>query len=173
MHPPTRNASGRIAVFTIVRFAEVVYSYAERSAALLLRPVLWPAILLLLPKINLISFRNETAGIRFDDFILLTVITLLLSGWIADLDFKIDAVPAMAFAVVAVFCTSNLINASHSNFLYSLRLIEYLVFFWSGKSFVRHCNFTSFVEMLLGINCGFIFLQYAGIVGGFTADGYE
>lgn len=174
MPPPIRNAPGGIVVFSIVRFAEAIYDYAKTTGSLLLRPILWPTILLLIPKINLIPFRNETAGIRFDDFILLIVITLLLCGWIVELDFHSDAIPAMGLGVVAVFCTSNLVNASHSNFLYSLRLIEYLVFFWSGKYFVRcHFDFTSFVELLLGVNCAVIVLQYAGIVGGFTADGYE
>ena len=174
MPPATRNESTDVAIFTLVGFAEFLYRCAKKSGDLLSRPVLWPTILLLIPKINLISFRNETAGIRFDDFILVTVSTLLLCGWIAELDFHIDPIPAMGFAVVAVFCASNLINFGHSNFLYSLRLIEYLVFFWAGKYFVRcHYDFTSFVELLLGVNCGFIFLQYAGIVGGFTADGYE
>jgi len=174
MPPSTGYEPTHLAVFTIVGLAEFVYRSATKVGALLSRPVLWPTILLLIPKINLIPFRNETAGIRFDDFILLTVITLLLCGWIAELDFSHDPMPAMGFAVVAVFCTSNFINAGHSNFLYSLRLIEYLVFFWSGKYFARcHYDFTSFVELLLGVNCGFIFLQYAGVVGGFTADGYQ
>jgi hypothetical protein len=174
MPPSTGYEPTHLAAFTIVGLAEFVYRSAKKVGALLSRPVLWLTILLLIPKINLIPFRNETAGIRLDDFILLTVITLLLCGWIAELDFHLDPIPALGFAVVAVFCTSNLINVGHSNFLYSLRLIEYLVFFWAGKYFVRcHFDFTSFVELLLGVNCAFIILQYAGIVGGFTADGYE
>ena len=174
MPSETRYESTDLALVTVVAFAEFVYRYAKKIGALLSRPVLWPAVLLLLPKINLIPFRNETAGIRFDDFILLIVTTLLLCGWIADLDFHIDPVPGMGFAVVAIFCTSNFINAGHSNFLYSLRLVEYLIFFWAGKYFVRgHYDFISFVELLLGVNCGVIFLQYVGIIGGFTADGYE
>jgi hypothetical protein len=163
----------QFAVFTITSFAEFVYRYAKKSGAFLSRPILWPTILLFTPKINLISFRNETAGIRFDDFILLTVISLLLCGWIVELDFHIDPIPATGLAVVAVFFTSNLINAGHSNFLYSLRLIEYLVFFWSGKYFVRsRYDFAFLVKLLIGLNCGVILLQALGIVGGFTADGY-
>jgi len=174
MPPATRYESADVAIFTLVGFAEVVYRYAKKTGALLSRPVLWPTILLLIPKINLIPFRNETAGIRFDDFILFIVTTLLLCGWIAELDFHIDPVPAMGVAVVAVFCTSNFINAGHSNFLYSLRLVEYLIFYWAGKYFARsHYDLTSFVELLLGVNCVVIFLQYVGIMGGFTADGYE
>jgi hypothetical protein len=174
MPPATKYESTHLAIFSLVGFAEFVYRCAKKIGGLLSRPVLWPTILLLTPKINLISFRNETAGIRFDDFILVTVSTLLLCGWIAELDFHVDPIPAMGFVVVAVFCVSNLINFGHSNFLYSLRLVEYLVFFSAGKYFIRsHYDFASFMKLLLGVNCGVIFLQYAGIVGGFTADGYE
>ena len=174
MSSPARSEPANVAVFTLIGFAEFVYRHAKKIGALLSRPVLWPTLLLFIPKINLIPFRNETAGIRFDDFILLTVITLLLCGWIVGLDFHIDPIPAMGFAVVAVFCTSNLINAGHSNFLYSLRLLEYLVFFWAGRALIRdHFDFGFLVKLLIGVNCGFILLQYAGIIGGFTADGYE
>jgi hypothetical protein len=174
MPPSTRCEPAQLAIFTIVSFAEFVYRYAKKGVAFLSHPVLWPTALLFIPKINLISFRNETAGIRFDDFIILAVFSLLLCGWIVNLDFKLDAVPAVGFVVVAVFCTSNLINAGHSNILYSLRLIEYLVFFWSGKYFTRcRLDFSLLVKLLVGVNCVFIFLQSVGLIGGFTAEGYE
>ena len=174
MSPPVRSEPVPLVVFEIVSFVDFVYRNAKKAIVFLSHPLLWPVILLFIPKINLISFRNETAGIRFDDFLLLVVISILLCGWIVNLDFNVDLVPAVGFAVVAVFCTSNLINASHSNILYSLRLIEYLVFFWSGKYFIRsHGDFPSLVKLLIGINCAFIFLQSAGLVGGFTAEGYE
>jgi O-Antigen ligase len=174
MPTPSRYQPAHIAVFTIVTFAEVVYRYAKKVAEFLTRPIFWPTILLFIPKINLISFREETAGIRLDDVVLLTVICLLLCSWIVELEFHVDTVPAMGLAVVAVFCTSNLLNAGHSNVLYSLRLVEYLVFYWSGKYLARRGHdFALLVKLLIGVNCGFILLQYVGIVGGFTADGYE
>lgn len=174
MPSPTTSDPAQVATLAIVSLAESLYRYAKKSVVLLSHPVLWPTILLFTPKINLISFRSQTAGIRFDDVIVLAVITLLLSGWIVNLEFNIDAVPAFAFAVVAVFCTSDLINAGQSNILYSLRLIEYLVFFWSGKYFIRYrYSFLFLVKLFIGLNFGIIFLQAVGIVGGFTADGYE
>ena len=174
MPASTRSEPVQLVTFTIVSFAEWVYRYAKRGLEFLSHPVLWPAILLFIPKINLLSFRNETAGIRLDDFILLAVISLLLCGWIVNLDFKVDAIPAVGLAVVAVFCTSNLINAGHSNILYSLRLVEYLVFFWAGKYFIRrHFDFLSLLKSLMGVNFVFIFLQSLDLVGGFTAEGYE
>src|ERR1035437_2388925 len=174
MSTPSRYEPAHVGVFAIVTFAEVVYRYSKKVVELLTRPILWPAILLFIPKINLISFREETAGIRLDDVVLLTAICLLLCSWIVELEFHLDTVPAMGLAVVAVFCTSNLLNADHSNVLYSLRLVEYLVFFWSGKYLVRYgYDFALLVKLLIGVNCGVILMQYVGIVGGFTADGYE
>ena len=129
-----------------------------------------------LPKINLVGFRGETAGIRFDDSILLIVTILLLVDWITSLDFTIEPLPLAGFAVVGVFCLSNLINAGHghSSFLYSLRLVEYMVFFWAGKSLVRSgYDFDFVVKLLIGLNCAVVVLQFGGIVGGFTALGYE
>jgi hypothetical protein len=174
MSPPTRCESAHLAIFTVVSFAEFVYRCVDKGLIFLSHPALWLVILLFVPKINLISFRDETAGIRLDDFIILAVFSLLLCGWIVKLDFDIDPVPAVGFAVVAIFCTSNLINAGHSNILYSLRLVEYILFFWSGKYFIRRgCDFPLLVKLLIGINCGVIFLQSVGIIGGFTAYGYE
>jgi hypothetical protein len=172
--PYTRDERGPAFVFLVVVLAEFVYRHARKIAALLSRPELWPTILLFIPKINLISFGNETAGIRFDDVVLLLVAAFLLSGWGIKLDLTIDPLPAMGLAVVAVFGVSNLLNAGHSNFLYSLRLVEYLTFYWSGKYFIQsRYDFSFLVKLLIVVNCAFILFQYAGIVGGFTADGYE
>jgi hypothetical protein len=157
-----------------VSLAEVLVGHARKAVELLLKPELWPAVLLFLPKINLIGLGDETAGIRFDDVVLLLVAVFLLSAWTTKLDFIIEPFPAMVFATVAAFCTSNLLNIGHSSFLYSLRFVEYLIFYWSGKALVRaHVSFGFYVKFLLAINCIFILLQFAGIVGGFSASGYE
>ena len=174
--PYTRDERVPAVIFTAVSFAELVYRYARKLAVLLRQPVLWPVILLFLPKINFISFRNETAGIRFDDSILLIVAILLLADWISSLNFTVEPLPLAGFAVVGVFCVSNLINVGlgHSSLLYSLRLIEYMIFFWSGKSVVRSgYDFDLIVKLLVGLNCVVVVLQFAGIAGGFTASGYE
>ncbi len=163
-----------IAAFTAIDLAAFAYLYVRRFGLLFSRPILWPVILLFLPKINLISFSNETSGIRLDDAVLLLVAIWLFGGWLKKLDFIIEPLPAVGFLVVGVFCLSNLINAGHSSLFYSLRLIEYLVFFWSGRALVRSgFDFPFVVKLLIGINCAFIFLQSIGIVGGFTAYGYE
>ena len=172
---PTHSEEKRSPVFvlTVINLAELAYLYARKGAKLLCQPVLWPTILLFIPKINLFGVGEETAGIRFDDVVLLLVAAWLLGGWIIKLDFTIDPIPATAFTVAAVFGMSNLVNAGHSSFLYSLRLIEYLVFYWSGKSFIAsRYDFSFLVKLLINVNCVFILFQFAGLVGGFTAFGY-
>ncbi len=171
----TREERVPALIFVGVFLVETVYRYARRGFLLLRQPLLWPVILFFLPKINLVGFRNETAGIRVDDSVLLTVGFLLFVGWISRLDFKIEPIPLAGFVVVGVFCLSNLISISHhSSILYSLRLAEYMIFFWSGKALARSCyDFDLLVKLIVVINCAVILLQFAGIVGGFTAQGYE
>ena len=159
--------------FGAVALAERAYCSVEQGASFLARISLWPIVLLFLPKINLVSFGGETAGIRLDDIVLFVVTLVLFCGWITRLNFKIEPIPAVTFVVIAVFCLSNLVNLDHSNVLYSLRLVEYLVFFWAGKSLVRsRFKFSSAVKLLITINCVAIVLQFSGLMGGFTAEGY-
>jgi len=174
--PYTRDERVPALIFAVVFLAELVYRYARKPALLLGQPMLWPVFLFFLPKINFIGFRNETAGIRFDDSILLIITIVLFVGWITNLNFTIEPLPLAGFAVVGVFCLSNLINVGqgHSSFLYSLRLVEYMIFYWSGRSLVRSgYDLDVVVKLLLGLNCAIVVLQFTGIVGGFTAEGYE
>ena len=179
MPPLNREERVPVAIFATVFLGEFAYRYAKKGVLLLRQPLLWPTILFFIPKINLIGFRNETAGIRLDDSILFVVAALLLIDCIARLDFTIDPFPLTGFAVVGIFCLSNLVNsgplsARHASLLYSLRLAEYMIFFWVGKYLVRSgYDFDFMVKTLVGLNCAIIILQFAGVVGGFTAQGYE
>lgn len=133
-------------------------------------------IFLFLPKINFIGFRSETAGIRVDDVILLLVAGTMLIDWFGRLDLTIEPLPAAAFMVIGVFCLSNLVNLGigHSSILYSLRLAEYMVFFWSGKYLVRQgYDLDLVVKTMVLLNFAIAILQYAGLVGGFATSGYE
>jgi hypothetical protein len=159
--------------FGAVALTERAYLMGEQSFSFFSHISLWPVVLLFLPKINLLSFGGETAGIRLDDLVLFLVILVLLCGWVTDLRFKVEPVPATACVVIGIFCLSNLVNLDKSNVLYSLRFVEYLVFFWAGKSLVRfEFSLNSVVKLLVGINCLAILLQFAGVIGGFSAEGY-
>lgn len=162
-----------VVAFGVVDLAQRTYLGAEQASSFLAQVSLWPLILLFLPKINLVTFGGETAGVRLDDIILFAVVVILFCGWITRLRFHVNEIPAVAFAMIGVFCLSNLLNFEHSNLLYSLRIVEYLVFFWTGTSLVRsRFKFELAVMLLVGVNCAAILLQFAGVIGGFTADGY-
>lgn len=168
------SAPVQVLIFLGIVVAEFLVGQVKRVAAILGRPMLWPVALFFLPKLNLISFKNETAGIRIDDFVLLFVAALLVNGWILKKGFAIDRVALIGLGVVATFCASNLLNAGHSSILYSLRLLEYLLFFWAGVALAKSGHdFTRLVKTLIGVNCALIFLQSAELIGGFSADGYE
>ena len=133
-------------------------------------------ILLLLPKINFVGFRGETAGIRLDDIILLIVAGAMLIDWMGRLELTIEPLPLAGFTVVGTSCLSNLANLGigHSSILYSLRLAEYMIFFWSGKYLVRRgYDFYLLVKVLVLLNFLVAILQYAGFIGGFATLGYE
>ena len=172
--PFSGNDRTDAATFGAIALAERAYCAAEEAASFLGRISLWPIVLLFLPKINLVSFGGETAGIRLDDIVLFVVALILVCGWIIKLNFKIEAIPRVTFIVIGLFCLSNLANLDHSNVLYSLRLVEYLVFFWAGKSLVQsRFKFSSAVMLLIALNCGAIVLQFCRLMGGFAAEGYS
>jgi len=155
---------------------ETLFRYAQKASGVLKEPVLWPVILLFLPKINFIGFRNETAGVRLDDAVLLVVAGCWVIDWIGRLELTLEPVPLAGFIVICLFCLSNLVNIGmgHSSFLYSLRIAEYMAFFWSGKYLIRRgYDFTSLIKAMILLNFAVTILQYAGLIGGFATLGYE
>ena len=126
--------------------------------------------LFFIPKLNLLALGGETAGIRIDDLLLVSTAAFLVLRWIYTSDLKISRFVLACFLVVIAFCLSNLLNLGHSSIFYSLRMLEYLVFFWVGLALTG--DFQKLIKWLILINCGLIFLQAAHVVGGFTADGY-
>ncbi len=169
----TSQQRAHVAATGAVLLFDRLYEEGQKAGVFLSRCALWPIFLLFLPKINLVSVGGETAGVRLDDIVLFLVLLILFCSWMTELHFKVDWLPGIAFGVIGVFCLSNLIHWEHSNVLYSLRLVEYLVFFWTGKALYesRH-HLRPLLHYLIGINCAVILLQYAGVVGGFSAEGY-
>jgi len=174
--PITREQRFPAVLFPALISAERLYRYAQKAVGILKEPLLWPMILLFLPKINLLGFRNETAGIRLDDIVLMMIAGCWVVDWIGRLELTIEPVPLAGFTVVCLFCLSNLVNSGmgHSSFLYSFRLAEYMIFFWSGKYLLRRgYDFDLLVKALILLNFAVTVLQYAGLIGGFATLGYE
>jgi len=62
---------------------------------------------------------------------------------------------------------------AHSSILYSLRLVEYMTFYWSGKKLVSSgYDFELILKIFVVLNCAFAVLQFVGLFGGFTSIGY-
>jgi hypothetical protein len=176
VHPYTKDQRLAPLILLIVSFTEVVCRYARRTAEILKEPLLWPIVLLFLPKINLVGVHSETAGIRFDDLILLLLAGAMLIEWIGTLKLTMEPLPLAGFAVVTIFCFSNLVNhgIGHSSIFYSLRLVEYMIFYWSGRRLIQSgYDFELIMKLLVVLNCAVAVLQFFGLIGGFTSIGYQ
>jgi hypothetical protein len=144
----------------------------EHIARLFIRPTLLAAALFFIPKINLLVIGGETAGIRLDDLALAAVAAYVFCSWVSEGEFKVDRMVSSCFAVVGTFCLSNALNLGHSNILYSVRILEYLVFLWVGQAFAMQGGISKLLKSLILVNCGLIILQAAHIIGAFTSEGY-
>ena len=132
--------------------------------------------LIFIPKINIISIAGEYAGIRFDDiaialFFLFLAIALYSTRPTVKI-FQVEAAYA-AFSLYSITATSALLLALHSGkILYSLRLIEYYVFFLLGVYSYSLLNLRKIFIYFIIANTVVILLQYFGVVGGFASEGF-
>ena len=136
------------------------------------RFILWVGVILIfLPKINIISVSGQSAGLRIDDLILMLIFAFVCFSK----KFKKKSEIEQAFLIMICFWVfSNLLNItlfSRSNLLYSLRYIEYFMFFYVGILFSRKYSIHTFIFYLVGINAIVIFLQLNGLLGGFSSEG--
>lgn len=131
--------------------------------------------LLFLPKINIITISNESAGLRLDDIVLL-ICFLLFFGLKAFQRFKFNALERSYFAFFAIALFSNVVNIiffSRSNPLYSLRLLEYFIFYYFGLYFFLNNSRMSADKVLnayLYFNFFIMALQALGLIGGLTTE---
>jgi hypothetical protein len=137
--------------------------------------------LLFLPKINLFSVaERESAGIRVDDIILIILSFILFWGhfilkkrfydierWI----FILTAFSLFSYVLNQVLITFNLLHVSASIF-YSLRLLEYFMFFYVGALAFQFIKLEMLIKALFLWNLLLMVLQRAGLIGQFSILGY-
>lgn len=152
--------------------------YFEKKVALLL--ALFAVPLLFLPKINLISFQSESAGLRIDDLILLGVGTLLfwahfqyhqklyqIEGWI----FAITALGILSFILnLMLVDAGQLLN--QAKIFYAIRLLEYFIFFYVGALTAHLSPGKRIIQAFLVWNLLLMCLQKMNLVGAITVEGY-
>jgi hypothetical protein len=132
-------------------------------------------LLLFSVKLNFIKFSGETSGLRVDDLVLLGVGFLLAVSFAFLARTVISPLELQALGVFLVFFASNLFNRAvfgESNFLYSLRFLEYFLFFYIGYYYAARHSLKSAAGWLLAANAIVMILQKLGLVGGYDVGGY-
>lgn len=133
-----------------------------------------------LPKINIIQFGGETAGIRMDDLMLLS-----LSGIVYWAHFSLNKTfnPVEKWiGIITVFSlfswALNLLSYRMgwvpfpARLPYCIRLFEYFLYFYIGMMAFRFITFDSCIKAFFILNLLICVLQKLGIIGGFMAEGY-
>lgn len=150
----------------------------DKKLSLLL--ILFIVPLLFLPKINLISFKSETAGIRVDDLLLFGFAILL--GW-AQLLLRKQLHQAEAWILcLTVFSILSFISSHflyqleiipiQSKVFYTLRLFEYFLFFYIGSLAAQVLGHNKVVKAFFLWNAFLMVFQKLGWIGALTVGGY-
>jgi hypothetical protein len=151
----------------------------DRRMALLLLALSLP--LLFLPKINLLSFSGQTAGIRIDDFALIIFGGLYFCGsfsWKRSL----QPIEITVAAIIAFSFCSYLINKLHvesgylhvqASLFYVFRFLEYFFFYYVGTLAVRYVSLGTILRVFVVWNLLFMVLQGTHLIGIFSSvEGY-
>lgn len=132
------------------------------------------AVLLLSPKINVISMQGFNAGIRIDDIIIAFLFVTLGFISLSKLELKIEKRYSL-FIFCMLICTF-ICNSvfGQGTLLFPARFIEYAIFIYIGKYLcnssdrIFHCS----LKAVFIANLIVAILQWRGYVGGFTVYGY-
>lgn len=151
--------------------------FDKRTAALI---VLFTLPLLFFPKINLVRVGDETAGIRIDDLVLLLLSGLLFWA-VASINRRLSKIEWTVLAITGwslLSFFSNLILAKagilevHARIFYSVRLLEYFMFFYVGAFVFPFISLRFIFYTFFALNACVMTLQKLGIIGGFSVYGY-
>lgn len=135
---------------------------------------------LFLPKINLISFSDETAGVRLDDIVLLALSLAILWAHIA-IQKKISSIEiwVMAITLISVFsfAMNRLLVATgflyvDAKIFYAFRLMEYFIFFYLGTMVAQFFRLSTVLIAFFVWNVFLMGLQRLQVIGIFSVEGY-
>lgn len=123
--------------------------------------------LLFLPKINLVSIGNNmNAGLRIDDLVLAIVTSVLISGFVVARRSRLLQCEVFLLLYVALGLFANFVIGGSP--LFTLRSVEYFIFFWVGIYAARFLRMRDILLALLLINLLIVPFQAAGLVGSFA-----
>ncbi len=131
--------------------------------------------LILLPKVNLVAIQRKGAGIRLDDILLFGCLLLFVMVMFYALPRSISRLEITFSIWILYLLATNAFNIfvfQRSSPLYSLRFVEYFLFYYMGFHFSRQHRIQSFAKWILWVNTPVILLQEIGVIGGFASAGY-
>ena len=137
------------------------------------------SLLLLMPKMDLIPI-SGTSPIRIDDLILLFMGTLLFINFLHSKRKNITEIEWLFIILLIYMVFSNILNLllfDRSNILFSIRNLEYFIFFYTGYYFSKKHSFYTLLKYYLFITGAFVIIQILGynngIITGLTAGPWE
>jgi len=153
--------------------------FFERKLTLLFLVCAIP--LLFLPKINIVGFSSETAGIRIDDLVLLLAGGLvILARLLPEKRLSEIEVSVLVLTLVSLISfISNRILVSekililNAKIYYAIRLFEYFIFFYIGSFAARYMSVPKVIRLFLLWNLLWMLLQKFDLIGGITVGGYN
>jgi hypothetical protein len=151
----------------------VLYRFSRPTGQLL---GLIGALLLFLPKLNLVNLQAGGAGLRIDDALLLSCFVFFASVLFYYSGLRPRKVELAFAGWVTALLISNAVNIvlyGRSSYLYSLRFIEYFLFFYFGYYFAQRYELRTLAKAILWINTPIMLLQMLHLVGGFASAGYS
>src|SRR3984893_10292218 len=129
--------------------------------------------MLFMPKVNIVLIAGESAGIRIDDVLLFVIFALLMAGVLLARKPTINGIESIVFILIGYMLLSNLVNLhmfGRSSLLYSLRYLEYFLFFYVGQYFFEaRYSAARLLYALLFANAILMVLQRFSIIGGFAS----
>lgn len=136
--------------------------------------------LLFIPKINLITFTDETAGVRIDDAVLLGFSLIILWAHVA-IQKRLSPIETWTFAITLISVFSFVMNRLlvsgeflhvDAKIFYAFRILEYFIFFYVGAMATQFFRLSSLLIAFFAWNVFIMLLQRLQIVGVFSVDGY-
>lgn len=128
--------------------------------------------LVVFPKINIISVSGQSAGLRIDDLLIAFMCVFIF--FISFINGKMHSAQGYILWISSALLSYliSFITGQPSSVLYVVRLIEYYAFFYFGMYAISFFSIEKICLLILNLNAIAIFLQFFGIWGGFSSDGY-
>ncbi|NTW82779.1 MAG: hypothetical protein HGB36_05350 [Chlorobiaceae bacterium] len=132
--------------------------------------------LLFIPKINLIAIKGQNAGFRIDDIILFICYFFLIPAYYLSKK-KPNLPKSYGYSTFILWAFVGIIPAALSgyspNILYGIRFVEYTAFLFFGYFLSQKKSIYPALKIYFNLTLVIVLLQAAGIIGGFTVDGYQ